>query len=112
MLADTAFIAHADRHLFRPWGLDGGQPGSLGSHVRNPGTSNESLPSKGGPLLFKAGEVLRAQTAGAGGLGNPAKRDPRLLAIDLADGKVTEAEARKVYPAELVDAALDQARQL
>ena len=112
MLADTAFIAHADRHLFRPWALDGGEPGSLGAHVRNPGASNESLPSKGGPLLFKAGDVLRAQTAGAGGLGDPAERDPHLLATDLADGKVTEAEARKVYPSELVDAALEQARQL
>ena len=112
MLADTAFIAHADRHLFRPWALDGGEPGALGAHVRNPGASNERLPSKGGPLLFKAGEVLRAQTAGAGGFGDPAARDPRLLATDLADGKVTEAEARKVYPGELVDRALEQARQL
>lgn len=113
MLADVAFIAHADRHIFQPWALEEGQPGSLGAHLRNPGASDEaSLPSKGGPLMFKAGDVLRAQTAGAGGLGNPARRDPERLAVDLADGKVTEAEARKVYPPELVAAAVTRARDL
>ncbi len=56
--------------------------------------------------------MLRAQTAGAGGLGDPAERSSRLLAIDLADGKVTEVEARKFYPGALVDAALEEAREL
>ena len=113
MLADTAFIAHADRHIFQPWALDHGEAGSMGAHVRNPGASDEAnLPSKGGPLMFKAGDMLRAQTAGAGGLGDTARRDPARLAIDLADGKVTEAQARKFYPAKLVEDALTRAREL
>jgi N-methylhydantoinase B len=70
------------------------------------------LPSKGGPLSFKKGDVLRAQAAGGGGYGRPQDRRADLLAIDLADGKVTEEEARKNYPAALVDAALALGRTL
>ncbi len=113
MLADQDFIAHADRHLFEPWGLFGGGPGAMGLHRRvSPSGEETVLPSKGGPISFKKGEVLRAQAAGGGGFGDPHKRSVKLLAIDLADGKVTESAARKRYPAELVDAALALGRTL
>jgi N-methylhydantoinase B len=112
MLADTGFIAHADRHLFQPWALGGGKPGSLGLHERNPHGEMQKLQSKGGPLEFNAGEVLRCQTAGAGGFGDPAKRTVERLAVDLADGKVTEPAARRDYPGPLVDAALQLAAKL
>jgi N-methylhydantoinase B len=107
MLADIDFIAHADRHLFEPWGLFGGSPGAKGVHRRNAGQPDETtLPSKGGPLSFKKGDVLCAQAAGGGGYGRREDRRADLLALDLADGKVTEAQARQAYPAPLVDAAL------
>jgi N-methylhydantoinase B len=113
MLADTAFIAHADRHLFTPWPLAGARPGTCGLHARNPGTPEAAkLPSKGGPLEFRSGEVLRCQTAGAGGFGDPARRRLERLAVDLADGKVSEQAARRDYPAALVAAALDLAGRL
>jgi N-methylhydantoinase B len=113
MLADIDFIAHADRHLFQPWGLFGGGPGAKGMHRRNAGQPGEAvLPSKGGPLSFKKGDVLCAQAAGGGGYGQPEDRRVDLLAADLADGKVTEAEARRTYPAPLVDAALKLASLL
>lgn len=113
MLADVSFIAHADRHRFAPWPLLGGKPGSTGLHARNPGTPDESrLPSKGGPFTFRRGELLRCQTAGAGGYGNPAERSVALLAADLADGKVTEGAARRDYPAALVEQALRLGRAL
>jgi N-methylhydantoinase B len=72
----------------------------------------QKLQSKGGPLEFNAGEVLRCQTAGAGGFGDPAKRTVERLAVDLADGKVTEPAARRDYPRPLVDAALQLAAKL
>jgi N-methylhydantoinase B len=113
LLADTSFIAHADRHLFAPWPLGGGKPGALGLHARNPGTPQEArVPSKGGPFEFKAGEVLRCQTPGAGGFGEPQRRKLARLAHDLADGKVSEPAARRDYPAELVDQALRLAGSL
>lgn len=113
MLADTGFIAHADRHRFKPWPMEGGLPGTLGHHLRNPGTGRQApLPSKGGPIPFTAGEVLSCQTAGAGGFGDPARRSAAQLAADLADGKVTEAAARRDYPPALVAEALELAGRL
>lgn len=113
MLAPASFIAHADRHLFAPWPLAGGTPGMMGLHSRNPESNDpEPVASKGGPFEFAAGEVLRCQTAGAGGFGPPAQRRPERLAADLADGKVSEAAARRDYPPALVETALRLARQL
>jgi N-methylhydantoinase B len=113
MLSDVSFTAHADRHRFAPWPLAGGLSGAMGLHARNPGTDAEApVGSKGGPFEFRTGEVLRCQTAGAGGFGNPAERSMALLAADLADGKVTEAAARHDYPAALVEGALRLARDL
>lgn len=113
MLADIGYIAHADRHEFAPWPLLKGKEGRMGLHLRNPGRPDEKrLPSKGGPFDFKAGEVLRCQSAGAGGYGDPAQRDPQSLAIDLADGKITEKAARESYPRDLVEEALRRAKIL
>jgi N-methylhydantoinase B len=113
MLADVGFIAHSDRHDNSPWAMGGGQEGARGLHLVNPGQPDQmSLPSKGGPFAIRAGQVLRCQTPGAGGYGDPAQRDVERLALDLADGKVSEACARDVYPAELVAAALRRAGEL
>ena len=113
MLAEVDFIAHADRHSYAPWPLAGGRSGSMGLHARNPGTDREAkVASKGGPFQFGRGEVLRCQTAGAGGFGDPAERSADSLAADLADGKVTEAAARRDYPAPLVEEALRLGRLL
>ena len=113
MLADVGFIAHADRHKFSPWPLEGGKEGARGLHARNPGTSAvASVGSKGGPFEFQAGEVLRCQTPGGGGFGKPQKRNMERLAADIADGKVSVKAARRDYPAKLVDAAIARARQL
>jgi N-methylhydantoinase B len=113
VLADADFIAHADRHLFAPWGLFGGHSGAKGLHRRNPGKADEDVvPSKGGPFPFRKGDLLMAQAAGGGGFGDPAKRNVERLAMDLADGKVTEAAARRDYPAALVDAAIELGRKL
>lgn len=113
MLADVGFIAHSDRHDNSPWALGGAQVGARGLHLVNPGQPDQmSLPSKGGPFTVRAGQVLRCQTPGAGGYGNPAQRGVEHLALDLADAKVSEARARDVYPAELVVAALKRAGEL
>lgn len=113
MLADINFLAHADRHDFSPWAMGGAEQGSRGQHRQDPGApGQQSLPSKGGPFLIGKDHVLRCQSAGAGGFGDPAQRTVERLAVDLADGKVTEAHTRQMYPAALVDAALLRAREL
>lgn len=113
MLAEVSFIAHADRHDYAPWGMAGAEEGARGLHLVNPGEPDQAcLPSKGGPFTVRAGQVLRCQSAGAGGYGDPTQRDAERLALDLADGKISEAHARATYPADLVAAALERAREL
>jgi len=113
MLSDNAFIAHADRHRFSPWPLAGGREGARGVHLRNPGRSDEArLPSKGGPLEIPRDNVLRCQSAGAGGYGPPAERSADSLAVDLADGKVTLQAARADYPESLLQEALRREEKL
>ena len=113
MLSDTGFIAHADRHDFSPWPLLGGKEGAYGVHLKNPGVPDEEkLPSKGGPHEIREGEILRCQSAGAGGYGDPAEHSPAELATDLADGKISLEYARASYPAVLVDEALKRKETL
>jgi N-methylhydantoinase B len=40
-------------------------------------------------ITIQEGDVYVHRTAGGGGWGDPARRDPSLLEADLADGKVT-----------------------
>ncbi|MEA1979040.1 MAG: hydantoinase B/oxoprolinase family protein, partial [Chloroflexota bacterium] len=81
-LADLVFSAHADRHRLSPWGLFKGGPGGRGQFILNPETPSErQIPSKISGVILHQGDVLRAQTAGGGGVGDPLDRDPESVAI-------------------------------
>jgi N-methylhydantoinase B len=86
---DTSLIVRSDRSAHPPYGLQGGQPGSLSSNllIHADGTE-EVLPSMFSTTI-QPGDVYVHRTAGGGGWGDPAQRDPRQHADDLADGKVT-----------------------
>jgi N-methylhydantoinase B len=48
-------------------------------------------------LMMKGGDILRLQTAGAGGWGDPAFRAPSAVLRDVVEGKVSLVRARDVY---------------
>jgi N-methylhydantoinase B len=87
---DTSLIVRSDRSAHAPYGLQGGKPGALSSNVliRADGTE-EILPSMFS-ITIQTGDVYVHRTAGGGGWGHPAERDPQRVADDLADGKVTQ----------------------
>jgi N-methylhydantoinase B/oxoprolinase/acetone carboxylase alpha subunit len=86
---DTSLIVRSDRAAHAPYGLQGGQPGALSSNVLvHPDGSEDVLPSMFS-ITIQAGDVYVHRTAGGGGCGDPAERDPALVEADLADGKVT-----------------------
>jgi N-methylhydantoinase B/oxoprolinase/acetone carboxylase alpha subunit len=87
---DTSLIVRSDRAAHAPYGLQGGKPGALSSNVliRADGTE-EVLPSMFS-ITIQPGDVYVHRTAGGGGWGDPANRDPKRIAHDLDDGKVTE----------------------
>ena len=85
----AVFTANLERFKFRPYGLAGGAPGSAGrlSLIRD-GVS-EPLPSKVGNRRLRRGDVIRLETSGGGGFGDPATRDPAATTADHRQGLVT-----------------------
>ncbi|TDC74568.1 hydantoinase B/oxoprolinase family protein [Streptomyces hainanensis] len=103
-LADgvTLAVRGMERLEFQPWGVAGGLPGAPGRAVLNPGTPGERELGRVNVLELAAGDVLRVETAGGGGLGDPAERPAADVARDQARGLLTEDAARRAYD---VDAA-------
>jgi N-methylhydantoinase B len=79
----------AERHAVRPRGTMGGRDGATGGHVfvARDGTMRD-LPAKTS-VTMAPGEGIIVRTAGGGGYGDPAKRDPAARARDAADGIAT-----------------------
>lgn len=94
----------ADRHLFAPHGLHGGESGTCGLIERDPGGRAERLHSKGVHHI-EQDELVRFQVSGAGGYGPPVERDPAAVLADVLDGYVTEQTAQATYGVILSDGA-------
>ena len=84
---------HGSRRLSSPWGLFGG---GEGGRCRFAYSQDADPPQKGYTFLGH-GQSVTIVTPGAGGYGDPRERDRALLARDIADGKVSAAEARRLY---------------
>ena len=99
ILSDEALLTVAfGRHQSRPWGVAGGHDGSP-NYV-------EVVPADGSPprrfgkaarLRLRRGDLVRLVTGSGGGYGEPRERDRAAVATDLANGVVTEREARELY---------------
>ena len=90
MLADGITFSHrGERHLNAAQGLAGGSPGaSARSRIERADGSCEIIPSKLVTTL-RLGDRLIVETAGGGGYGPPARRDPAAAARDYRNGKVS-----------------------
>jgi N-methylhydantoinase B len=78
-----------ERHAVRPRGSAGGRDGATARHtlIATTGGARDErvLPAKV-TLQLQPGETLVVQTAGGGGYGDPARRDPTARERDSADG--------------------------
>lgn len=79
------------RVLSRPWGVLGGGEGSSAS-IRATGVEFD-----GEYGFFKAGTIIEVCTAGAGGYGDPSRRQPKRVAQDVAEGRISAEVASKTY---------------
>jgi N-methylhydantoinase B len=69
------------------WGLNGGSSGAPADIVLNPGTPKErKLKSKIYGLALEAGDVMRFQSSGGGGWGDPETRESALTETDRNEG--------------------------
>jgi len=87
-----------DRYRVRGPGLDGGQPGSLGAAIVNPGQPDERhLEARHGDEMLNPGDVVLLLRGGGAGFGPVERRDPRRVRDDLENGYISVAAARTVY---------------
>jgi N-methylhydantoinase B len=82
--------ANMDRFRFPPYGLAGGAPGSLGRLFRIRDGVATPIPPKSDAILLRKGDVLRLETSGGGGFGNPRTRAAADVARDRALGYIVD----------------------
>ena len=97
-----------ERLLFRPWGSYGGQAGLPGALIVNRGRPDERRLGKIDVLNVNAGDTVTFLTPGAGGWGNPHKRDPNAVLRDVLDGFVTRDAAHIEYGVVIHNGAIDK----
>jgi N-methylhydantoinase B len=100
MLTD-GFITHEnERHLDRPWGVFGGEPGQVGRveiyNVDRP-EDIKSMPAKFSGMRVSAGDVHVFYAPCGGGFGDPLERPAAKLLEDVLDGFCTLEHARTAY---------------
>jgi N-methylhydantoinase B len=83
------FTNLSERQRFRPFGLMGGEAWKPGRTLVNPGTPGEREIGGKASVDLDHGDVVSFQLAGAGGYGDPAERDRRLIDEDLRLGMIT-----------------------
>lgn len=109
-LEEGRFALEGDGHRFAPWGIFGGEDGTPGDLLLNPGTESEQhLPSKIPDRRMKAGETVRTVSPCGGGYGDPLQRDPARVLDDVLDGFVSEENAREQYGVVLSGGKVDAA---
>jgi N-methylhydantoinase B len=98
MLADEGILqVRADRQTHRPYGLQGGGPGTFGRNVLDPGLPTEEKLHAKLTMTLRRGQVFRHDLPGAGGHGDALGRDLTLVAKDLRDGLVSIEGAARDY---------------
>ena len=83
-----------------PQGAQGGQDGAVNrvEVIRNGETLIPDHLSKAQDIPLSPGDRVRVRTPGGGGYGNPADRDPALVAEDIRLGRYDPATARQLWP--------------
>lgn len=98
LLADrVSFARYGDRQKIPPFGLFGGKEGAKGEFWLNPDTPGaRRLASKGLDTLSKD-DLVSIRLPGAGGYGDPGKRDRTRVRRDLDDEKISPPAAERDY---------------
>jgi N-methylhydantoinase B len=97
-LGPSFFLSVADRSILSCWGLKGGRAGAPFRVTVDPGGSRERiLPGLVDDEPIPAGTLVRVETTGGGGWGDPLEREPALVCLDVAQGKVSARAAEEAY---------------
>lgn len=87
-----------ERVKSEPFGLHGGGDARRNAVVIEfPDGSSQSY-TKASAVFVPAGSLVRLETGGGGGVGDPGERDPDAVLADIDDGYISEEAARRAYP--------------
>ena len=82
------FTANMDRFRFPPYGLAGGKPASLGRLMRIRDGQETPIAPKSDAVRLLKGDIVRLETSGGGGFGDPSRRSAEQRKADHALGYV------------------------
>ena len=88
----TSIAVQAGRYKYRPRGLFGAGPGSGARFLINEQSGDPS-----GLTLCLSGDVVKFESAGGGGYGDPLQREPLAVEADVINGYVSIEKARDDY---------------
>ncbi|MCH2636696.1 MAG: hydantoinase B/oxoprolinase family protein, partial [Acidimicrobiales bacterium] len=99
VLADDAkFMSIAERSILSCWGLNGGKAGAPFKVTINPGADDEQvMEGLCDREPINHGALIRVETTGGGGWGDPLERDTSLVQLDVLQGKVSQQAAKNDY---------------
>lgn len=112
ILVDGASLSVlADHAVIPPFGVAGGLSGAANRFVviRDGEVINPSpVPGKVGGFKLKKNDIVRVESSGGGGYGDPVRRDPEAVERDVRLGYLSREKARAVYGVALAaDGTLD-----
>lgn len=97
---EATFTVCGERGQSVPEGLFGGRAGTrFTCTVQRADGREVRVPAKGGMTIVHRGDRVSIQPGGSGGYGDPAHRSRQAILADIAGGYITDAEARRDYPA-------------
>jgi N-methylhydantoinase B len=97
MLASCFLHGRYERSRDAPWGVAGGKPGGVTRASVRRDASESDLPMKCEYYPMQEGDVEILRTAGGGGFGAPAEREPERVRADVIEGYVSLEAARAQY---------------
>src|SRR5579864_7381243 len=108
---DTDVFLLGERGKFPPFGVNGGKPAALNRFVWRDGAGEHQLPlvTKTTDVRIRHDGIVRLESPGGGGFGDPQQRDAALVARDVRLGYVSIESARRDYGVALrADGSVDE----
>lgn len=97
-LTDAGLISNADRAMLACYGVNGGKAScSYGVSVLEKEGGVRNVPGMEDLESVLAGDIVRVETTGGGGWGDPLKREPELVCYDVECGMVSLKAAEEIY---------------
>jgi N-methylhydantoinase B len=97
-LEDARFSIRSAKHVIPPNGCNGGRTGRTGDIWINPGTDRaQRLPTRYADYPLQAGDTFRLDAPGGGGFGDPLRRDPERVLLDVQEDTVSVEAAEREY---------------